>query len=64
VVCSLVRYNLLHYFYPGILATGGNLALPFTPSEMVAAPAYRFTVYHIVTESDPMALFPIEYVKL
>lgn len=61
VVCSLARYNLLHYFYPGILATGGNLALPFTPTEVMAAPAYRFTVYHLLEGADPSALFPIEY---
>jgi hypothetical protein len=63
-VCSLARYNLMHIFYPRILATGGNLALPFTPSELYAGEAYEFNVYHLVEESDPLRLFPIEYVNI
>jgi hypothetical protein len=39
-VCSVARYYLLHYFYDGILATGGNTAVPFAPCDISAGPAY------------------------
>lgn len=63
-VCSVARYNLLHYFYDGILATGGNLAVPFVPSDLSGGPVYEFSVYHLVEVSDPLELFPIEYINV
>ncbi|MGE0718244.1 MAG: acyclic terpene utilization AtuA family protein, partial [Alphaproteobacteria bacterium] len=60
-VCSVARYNLLHYFYDGILATGGNLAVPFVPSDLSGGEVYEFSVYHLVEVEDPLALFPITY---
>ncbi|MCC7428179.1 MAG: acyclic terpene utilization AtuA family protein [Alphaproteobacteria bacterium] len=63
-VCSVARYNLLHYFYPGILATGGNLAVPFVPSDVSGGEVYEFSVYHLVEVDDPLELFPMELVEI
>jgi hypothetical protein len=59
-VCSVARYNLLHYFYDGILATGGNIAIPFVPSDISLGTAYEFSIYHLISVADPLALFPME----
>lgn len=61
-VCSVARYNLLHYFYEGILATGGNLAVPFVPADVSGGPAYEFSIYHLVEVQDPCELFPMELI--
>jgi hypothetical protein len=59
-VCGVAKQNLLHFGYPGRLATGGNLAFPFTPPEILVGDTYRFNVYHLMEVDDPLALFPIE----
>ncbi len=63
-VCSVARYNLLHYFYDGILATGGNLAIPFVPSDVSGGEVYEFSVYHLVEVDDPLELFPMELIEV
>lgn len=63
-VCSVARYNLLHYFYDGILATGGNVALPFVPADVSGGEAYEFSIYHLVEVDDPCELFPVEIVEI
>ncbi|MBI4183943.1 MAG: acyclic terpene utilization AtuA family protein [Proteobacteria bacterium] len=63
-VCSVARYYLLHFFYDGILATAGNVAVPFVPCDIPAGPAYEFSVYHLVEVDDPLELFPIEYLEV
>lgn len=57
-VCGLARYNLLHYFYPGILATGGNLALGSVPSEVYVGDAYEWSAYHLL-RCEPDGMFSI-----
>jgi hypothetical protein len=59
-ICGVAKQNLLHFAYPGRLATGGNLAFPFTPPEILVGDTYRFNVYHLMEIDDPLALFPIE----
>ncbi|MEO7403616.1 MAG: hypothetical protein ABIU95_08115, partial [Burkholderiales bacterium] len=56
-VASVYRQTLLHYGFPGRVATAGNLAFPFTPPEIAWGPAYRFSLYHVMTGADPAALF-------
>lgn len=58
-VCALARYNLLHYFYPNILATAGNLALSYVPSETYVGDAYEWSIYHLM-QCEPTELFRIE----
>lgn len=58
-VCATARQYLLHQFYPGIVATTGNIAYPFSPSEFDAGAVYRFSVYHLVSVDDSMELFDL-----
>jgi len=63
-ICSFARSTLLHYGYPGRISTAGNLAFPFSPSDVEMGDVYEFCIYHVMEVSDPCGLFPIEYVKL
>jgi hypothetical protein len=63
-VVGVAKQAMLHLGFPGRLSTGGNLAFPFTPPELAAGPAWRFSVYHIAACDDLAALFPVELVTL
>ena len=52
---------MLHVDFPGRLCKEGNMAFPYSPSDIETAPAYRFSVFHTVAIDDPCAPFPIEY---
>ncbi len=52
-LCSLTRSSLLHFGYPGRIATAGNLAFPFSPSDINAGKVYSFSLYHLMAVSDP-----------
>jgi hypothetical protein len=58
-VLGVFRQYLLHHGFPGRLSTGGNLAFPFTPPELAAGTAYRFTVYHVFEVEALAPLFPV-----
>jgi hypothetical protein len=58
-VCATARQHLLHAAYPGSLGAAGNLALPFSPSELDAGPVHRFSVHHLVEVADPGAPFEV-----
>lgn len=62
-LCSLTRSTLLHFGYAGRIATAGNLAFPFSPSDMRAGEVYEFSVYHLM-EADPLDLFPLTVVEV
>ena len=51
------RSLLLHWSYPGRLATAGNIALPFSPAEIPAGPVFEFSIYHLMEMPDPVARF-------
>ena len=55
---------MLHCSYPGRIATAGNLAFPYSPSDLHAGEVYRFSVYHLLEVDDPCELFPIDYVEV
>ncbi|KAK5956201.1 hypothetical protein OHC33_002775 [Knufia fluminis] len=59
-IASAAKLGLTHMPYPDQLATAGNFAWPFTPSEVPMGPLAKFCVYHIMHEVDPTALFPIK----
>ena len=63
-VCSVARYYLLHYFYDGILATAGNVAVPFAPGDISGGEVYEFSVYHLIQVDDPLELFRTDYIQL
>ena len=60
-VCSVARSTLLHYGYPGRIATAGNLAFPFSPSDIKVGPIYVFSVYALLRSDDPVSLFKRTY---
>lgn len=63
-VMAKLRYALLHTDFPGRKCISGNLAIPFSPSDLSAGRAYRFSVWHTMTLDDPLAPFPMDMVTL
>ena len=59
--CSVARSTLLHYGYPGRIATAGNLAFPFSPSDIKVGETYVFSVYALLRTEDPLTLFTPVY---
>jgi len=59
--CSVARSTLLHYGYPGRIATAGNLAFPFSPSDIKVGATYVFSVYALLRTEDPLTLFKPVY---
>ncbi|MBO4410877.1 MAG: 3-methylaspartate ammonia-lyase, partial [Lachnospiraceae bacterium] len=60
-VCAVARSTLLHYGYPGRIATAGNLAFPFSPSDIPVGPIYVFSIYALLRSKDPASLFPCTF---
>jgi hypothetical protein len=56
-VAGAARSLLLHWSFPGRVATAGNLALPFSPAEMPGGPVYEFNLYHLMDMPDPASRF-------
>ena len=63
-ICSFARSTMLHCSYPGRIATAGNLAFPYSPSDVHAGVVYRFSVYHLLEVDDPCDLFPTIYLTV
>ena len=42
-------------------ATAGNLAFPFSPSDVKGGAIYVFSVYGLLKGEDPLKLFPARY---
>ncbi len=65
-ICSLTRSTLLHYGYPGRISTAGNLAFPFSPSDLPGGPVYEFSLYHLIDldADEAAALFAAELVTV
>ncbi len=58
---SLVRVTLLHSDFSGRMCREGNMAFPFSPSDIERGAIYEFTLQHVVEPDDPLQMFPIEY---
>ncbi len=63
-ILALARSAALHSTYPGRKAIAGNLAFPFSPSDLRAGDAYEWSVHHLVEVADPLELFPVELIDL
>jgi len=63
-ICGFARSTMLHYGYPGRVSTAGNLAFPYSPSDLKAGEVYRFSVYHLLPIEDPVACFPVHYEQI
>ena len=59
-MCALARSTMLHYGYPGRIATAGNLAFPFSPSDISVGAVYEFSVCHLLEIDDPVEMFPVK----
>ena len=59
-VLALARSNALHATYTGRRSIAGNLAFPFSPSDIPVGEVFEFNVYHLCEVDDPCELFPIE----
>ena len=57
--CHQISGSLLHWHYPGQYNTAGNLAFPYSPSEVDAGPAYEFSAYHLMKVRSATELFPV-----
>ena len=55
---SATRSTLLHYGYAGRISTAGNLAFPFSPSDVAVGDVYEFSLYHLMEFDSPDA-FPM-----
>jgi hypothetical protein len=60
-VLGFARSTMLHFGFPGRIATAGNLAFPYSPSDFKVGTAYNFSVHHLVTPERPDELFPVSY---
>ena len=60
-VVGLARVTLLHSDFPGRLCKEGNMAFPFSPSDIERGAIYQFSLRHVVEPDDPLEMFPIEY---
>ena len=62
-ICGFARSTMLHFGYDGRIATAGNLAFPFSPSDAEMGEVYEFSVYHLLKVENPSDVFPIEYIE-
>jgi hypothetical protein len=60
-VIAMARTSMLHADFPGRLCKEGNMAFPFSPSDIELGPMFRFSIFHVVAPRDPYEMFPIEY---
>lgn len=63
-ICGFARSTMLHFGYEGRIATAGNLAFPFSPSDAKMGEVFEFNVYHLMKVNNPVELFPVEYIQL
>lgn len=49
---------LHHHLYEGIINPSGNLAFPYSPSDLDIGPVYEFSAYHLMKVASSTELFP------
>ncbi|MFP4016713.1 MAG: acyclic terpene utilization AtuA family protein [Halanaerobiales bacterium] len=59
-ICGFARSSMLHYGYRGRIATAGNLAFPYSPSDFKAGEVYEFNIHHLLEVDDPVKDFPMK----
>lgn len=62
-IANNARASILHFSYPGQIATTGNLASPLSPHEQEAGAVFKFSLYHLVDleAGESVSLFPITF---
>ncbi|HKU93912.1 MAG TPA: acyclic terpene utilization AtuA family protein [Vineibacter sp.] len=61
-VLALTRSVALHVTYPGRKGIAGNLAFPFSPSDIQTGAVYTFNIHHLVTIDDPCEPFRMDLI--
>jgi hypothetical protein len=59
-VCALARSSMLHYGFEGRKTTAGNLAFPYSPSDIHVGRVYEFNLWHTLEVEDPLEPFKLE----
>jgi len=59
-ICALARSRMLHCDYPGRKSTAGNLAFPFSPSDIHVGAVYTFSVFHLAQVDSLMETAQLE----
>lgn len=62
--CHMISGAMLHYHYAGIINPSGNLAFPYSPSDIDVGPHYEFSAYHLMKVASPTELFPTQFEEL
>jgi len=52
MICSLARSRMLHCDFEGRKSTAGNIAFPFSPSDIHVGRVYEFSVFHLAKVSS------------
>ncbi|EWZ78977.1 hypothetical protein FOWG_16829 [Fusarium oxysporum f. sp. lycopersici MN25] len=62
-IANNARASILHFSYPGQIATTGNFASPLSPHEQDAGAVFKFSVYHLVDleAGESSSLFPVAF---
>ena len=60
-ICALARATLLHQDFEGRVAIGGNLAFPYSPSDIPMGPVYEFSIYHVIDDIKSADISHIEW---
>ncbi|KAF5579828.1 Formyl-coenzyme A transferase [Fusarium pseudocircinatum] len=62
-IANNARASILHFSYPGQIATTGNFASPLSPHEQDAGAVFKFSLYHLVDleAGEASSLFPITF---
>jgi hypothetical protein len=60
-VLAIARTTILHSEFPGRLCKEGNMAIPFSPSDLDLGQVYRFSICHLIEPENALSLFPIRY---
>jgi hypothetical protein len=63
-IMAKARYAMLHTDFPNRKCISGNLAIPFSPSDMPCGQTYRFNVWHTMELDDPLEPFPMHIVNV
>ena len=63
-VLAKARYGTLHSDFPGRKCISGNLAIPFSPSDLSVGMTYAFNVWHTMEVENPLEPFAIEWVEV
>ena len=60
-ILAKARYAMLHTDFEGRLCISGNMAFPFSPSDISVGEVYDFNIWHTLELDDPMEPFAISY---